>query len=143
MVIATVASGLRFVDMSDYSRYETTLDEPGGINQVEFSPDGTLMAYSKLMSSIRLNGGEGWGDSLALLRKHSDLISGLIFNPAGDLLASSSFDGSIRFWDVTNGEELMFIDMPTSQIKNIAFNSDGTLLASIDFDNEIKLWAVK
>ena len=42
----------------------------------------------------------------ATMNGHRDLVRGLAFSPSGKQLATASFDGTVRIWDVRDGREL-------------------------------------
>src|SRR5207248_1756909 len=66
------------------------------------------------------------GKELGVLKGHSSRVYSVAFAPDGKTLASSSFDGSIRIWDVEKRETVRCIDNPEG---HIAFSPDGKKLA--------------
>jgi WD40 repeat protein len=50
------------------------------------------------------------GAPLRRLSGHRDTISGLSFSAAGDRLASSSYDGTIRLWSTDTGELISLLE---------------------------------
>ena len=46
----------------------------------------------------------------ATMSGHRDFVRGLAFSPSGKQLATASFDGTVRLWDVRDGRELRRID---------------------------------
>ena len=45
------------------------------------------------------------GKELASLKKQDDVVCTLAYNPAGTLLASGSWDGTVVLWNVTHASE--------------------------------------
>ena len=86
---------------------------------------------------------------LATLRGHKNTINALTFAPEGTsrysgCLASGSADGTIRFWDPNNGQELaIFTTGHTEWVKAVAFTEDGTILASAAFNGTVEVWNLK
>lgn len=70
-------------------------------------------------------------------------IYGLAFNPAGTLLASASYDGTVRIWDVVEGTELAVLETGSEGGSGtVVWSPDGTLLASANVDGSIQLWGI-
>mgnify|MGYP005840425829 CR=1 FL=1 len=58
------------------------------------------------------------------------------------LLASGSYDRTVRLWDVNAGECLKILEEHSDQVWSVAFSPDGRVLASGSSDRIIKLWDV-
>jgi WD40 repeat protein len=63
------------------------------------------------------------------------------FNPAGDLLATLGFDGSVRLWDAATGEELLAIPGENNG-PDLAFSPDGRHLAAASGSGKVVVYAV-
>src|SRR5207244_4291807 len=76
---------------------------------------------------------------------HTDAVYAVAFSPDGKLLATASFDHTLKLWDVASGKELKTYGGTgghTKQVIAVAFNQDGSLLASGSTDNTLKVWDV-
>jgi WD40 repeat protein len=111
-----------------------------------FSKDGKTLAVSNYdTSNIQIWNLET-NEAGALLTGHAPndegtkTINSLSFSPDGTLLASASYDNTIRIWDVSAGKELVSLD--ANQAAVVTFCPDGTLLASSDVDGIVHLWGV-
>ena len=64
------------------------------------------------------------------------------FSPDSRLLASGSFDHSIRLWDVATGRLVRRLAGHDQAVVSVAFSPDGRLLASGGDDSTVRLWRV-
>lgn len=76
---------------------------------------------------------------------HSDAVYSVAVSPDGKMLATGSFDKSIKLWDATTGTELRTLagkNGHTNLVLGVAFAPDGSALASVSTDNTLKIWNV-
>ena len=78
---------------------------------------------------------------------HTGEISYLIFSPDGSKIASSSWDGSTRLWDIETGELVKTLSAPASVHFNLScrallFTDDGNLLGINEEFDFIHIWNV-
>jgi WD40 repeat protein len=62
------------------------------------------------------------------------------FSPDGRLLASTSFDHTVRLWDVATRRPFQPLQGHTERVVGAAFSPDGKLLASASWDKTVLLW---
>jgi WD40 repeat protein len=77
------------------------------------------------------------------LTGHSGLVRSVAFSPDGHLLASGSFDGTIKLWDPNSGKTLQTLTGHSGNVRSVIFSPDGQVLASGGDDGSIKLWDVQ
>jgi WD40 repeat protein len=70
---------------------------------------------------------------------HTNTVKSLAFSPDERTLATSSWDGAIKLWDLERGA-LLWTGWQTSSIQRLAFAPDGRTLASGGDDAVIRLW---
>ncbi|PYH66040.1 WD40 repeat-like protein [Aspergillus vadensis CBS 113365] len=85
---------------------------------------------------------EHWDPEMQTLEGHSGPVYSVAFS--GDdqllLLASGSFDRTIKLWDTATGALKHTLEGHSGTVYSVAFSGDGQLLASGFFDKSIKLW---
>ncbi len=74
---------------------------------------------------------------------HAHAVASVAFSPDGKILASGSYDNTIKLWDVASGKELRTLSGHSSIVKMVAFSPDGHILASGSSIDTIKLWNVE
>ncbi|OQY33111.1 MAG: hypothetical protein B6243_06815, partial [Anaerolineaceae bacterium 4572_5.2] len=80
----------------------------------------------KLIRELKIEGEEGWVDSVA-------------FSPDGNILASSGY-ATIHLWRVSDGQHLQ--SLGTETVYDVAFSPDGQILASANWGETVRLWRV-
>ncbi|CAK73532.1 unnamed protein product, partial (macronuclear) [Paramecium tetraurelia] len=103
------------------------------------------------INGINLNGAQmfhcNWknlqSNDLHSLIGHSSAVASVNFSPDGTILASGSYDNSIRLWDVKTGQQKAKLDGHSNYVMSVNFSPDSTTLASGSYDNSIRLWDVK
>jgi WD40 repeat protein len=114
-----------------------------------FSHDGKRLAV-EMMGEIRLlelaTGEEVLGENRVavgegpILQEHEDKIAAIVFSPDGKLVATASYDSTIRLWNARTGEELLrreheWLSAPQYAV---AFSPDSTQLAA-DLRNKVEV----
>jgi WD40 repeat protein len=74
------------------------------------------------------------------LEGHSDCVSAIAFSLDGKLLASASWDCTVRLWDSATGAVHQTLEGHSDCVSAIAFSLDGKLLASASWDCMVRLW---
>ncbi|KAI7976403.1 hypothetical protein EIK77_000845 [Talaromyces pinophilus] len=59
------------------------------------------------------------------------------------MVASGSYDETIKLWDTKTGTELQTLKGHLGSVYSVAFSPDGQMVASGSDDNTIKLWDTK
>uniref|UniRef100_A0ABI7YF92 Notchless protein homolog 1 n=1 Tax=Felis catus TaxID=9685 RepID=A0ABI7YF92_FELCA len=80
---------------------------------------------------------------LARMTGHQALINQVLFSPDSRIIASASFDKSIKLWDGRTGRYLASLRGHVAAVYQIAWSADSRLLVSGSSDSTLKVWDVK
>uniref|UniRef100_A0A671YFK9 Coronin n=1 Tax=Sparus aurata TaxID=8175 RepID=A0A671YFK9_SPAAU len=76
-----------------------------------------------------------------ILQGHTEKIYSIKYHPlASGLLVSSSYDLTVRLWDVDSGEEVKILSGHQDQIFGMAWSPDGKLLATVCKDGKVRIY---
>uniref|UniRef100_A0A2I3GHA3 Notchless protein homolog 1 n=1 Tax=Nomascus leucogenys TaxID=61853 RepID=A0A2I3GHA3_NOMLE len=80
---------------------------------------------------------------LTRMTGHQALINQVLFSPDSRIVASASFDKSIKLWDGRMGKYLASLRGHVAAVYQIAWSADSRLLVSGSSDSTLKVWDVK
>jgi WD40 repeat protein len=103
-----------------------------------FSPDSCcLLATNSYIAVVReiqsMNG-------RATFKGHTGEVSGASYSPDGRSLATVSYDGSVKVWDIATGKEKITLFQSAAGAKAVEYSPDGRYIATLNNFNLIKLW---
>uniref|UniRef100_A0A0X3PDF8 Notchless protein homolog 1 n=1 Tax=Schistocephalus solidus TaxID=70667 RepID=A0A0X3PDF8_SCHSO len=97
------------------------------------SDDNTLSLWSPETSKKTL---------CSRMTGHQGVVNDVKFSPDARLLASASFDHSIKIWDGHTGQFLATMFGHVQDVYLVAWSSDSRLLVSGSKDSTLKLWSM-
>jgi WD40 repeat protein len=107
-----------------------------GVNNVAFSPDGTLVATAHTDGTARI-----WdvraGTELMTLRGHTDQVQDVAFSPNGRFVVTTSADGTARLWAVDTAAVLR---EPGDEVVAAALSPGGRHIAVFTDHAAVKTW---
>jgi WD40 repeat protein len=83
-----------------------TLTVPGGVWTAAWHPEGELIAAASEDANVYLFSTRS-GATHTVMRGHQAAVVHAAFVPSGNMLLTSSYDGTSRLWDVWTGRELL------------------------------------
>ncbi len=105
---------------------------------LDVSPDGNLIAVSEGMYILILD--RKSLKQMAVLHGHTMMITDVFFHPKHNVLLSTSFDKTIKFWNLNTYKEIKSILAHNSAIHKIAFSHDYRIAATVSTDNTLNIW---
>ena len=134
--LAYRVTGEKFTRLWDVTtQTQTGIIENPSVEYWAFSPDGKTLA-SAAGRIITL-----WdvvtGQPVATLEGHLDKIDSVIYSPDGNTLASTSWDDTVRLWDIATKQNIEIFE---GDSRYVAFSPDGTLLVFHKLNVGVKVW---
>ena len=121
------------------------------VNAVKWDPTGTMLASCSDDCTAKV-----WSltqdKPLFDLREHAKEIYTIKWSPTGPgsntpgrplVLATASFDATVRLWSPADGSCLACLARHKEPVYSVAFSPDGEFVASGSFDRWLHIWAVK
>ncbi len=110
---------------------------------IAFDAEGVLLASGSFDGTVEIwrITGEGSPYRLKTLAGHPIWVSKVAFGPHG-LLASISYGGQVKLWDVKAGRGLGTLQGYSHVICAVSFSPDGSLLVQGDDQGVLRVWDV-
>ena len=106
------------------------------LKRQEVKPETQLRVIGALQKAVyavrernRLVGHDGW-------------ITSVSFSPDAKLIATASFDQTVKLWSI-EGEELQTLAGHAQPVLSVSFSPDGKLIATASEDKTVKLWSIE
>lgn len=126
---------------TDLPKHCIILNAGQPVQRVRYSPDGRWVgAVSGQVMHVWETGGD-FG-MVKTLEGHEGDTTSLAFSADGARVASSSWDRTIRVWDVENGTLMHVLEGHQDRVNQVIFSPDGSLLASAGRDGNVMLWGL-
>lgn len=120
------------------------------VNAIKWDPQGRLLASCSDDMSLKIWSPQS-DNCIHDLQAHEKEIYTIKWSPTGPgtnnpnrnlVLASASFDSTVRIWDVEHGRCLHKLTRHREPVYSVSFSPDGKYLASGSFDKCVHIWSV-
>jgi len=121
------------------------------VNAIKWDPQGKFLASCSDDMTLKI-----WSmdrdNSVHDLSAHQKEIYTIKWSPTGPgtnnpnmnlVLASASFDSTVRLWDVERGTSVHTLTRHKEPVYSVAFSPDGKFLASGSFDKCVHIWSTQ
>ncbi len=125
-------------DLSSYEIIKNVMRQKERIRSTVLSPDDSrvyLGLHNGVIRSVSLDNAR----DVEELKGHGDIVSALTINPNGNLLASGSWDRTLRVWDIRDNSSISVVKTGTG-ISSLAWNPSNDVLYSTDFSGSLIAW---
>lgn len=123
------------------------------VNAVKWNPSGTLLASCSDDCTAKVwDVTRGKNEPLYDFKSHQQEIYTVKWSPTGPgssnpskplMLATASFDGSVRLWNVQDGTCIRGLSRHKDSVYSVAFSPSGEYLASGSLAGQLYVWNVR
>ncbi|CAG0978003.1 phosphoinositide-3-kinase, regulatory subunit 4 [Geobacteraceae bacterium] len=110
-----------------------------GVNKVQFSPKGSLVATASRDRTVRVWNVET-GKAAITLKGHDGQVYGVDFSHDGRRLVTASSDKTARLWNAETGQSILTLQGHRDQVNWAEFSRDDRLVATASSDKTARLW---
>ena len=132
---------MRIWDLRSHTEIRRTVCRHGDRFQaVAYDPSGEFLVTGS-------DGVISFWDAVSLeLKKefsgHTGVIRTLLWNPGGNRLVTAAADATVRFWDLSTGQEVLRFDLPSRTMAidsrlEMAFTADGKKLLAAEVHDAV------
>lgn len=141
IVSASLDGTVRAFDLHRYRNFRTfTSPRPTQFSSLAVDASGELVSAGALDSFEVFIWSMQTGRLLEVLGGHEGPVSCLCFSPVQSVLASASWDRTVRLWDMLDSWQTKETLRLTSDAMAVSYRPDGQELAVATLDGDISFW---
>ncbi|XP_061128225.1 PWP2 small subunit processome component [Syngnathus typhle] len=141
VVSASLDGTVRAFDLHRYRNFRTfTSPRPAQFSSLAVDVSGELVSAGAQDSFEIFLWSMQTGRLLEILGGHEGPVSCLSFSPVQSILASASWDRTVRLWDMMNSWQVKETLHLTTDALSVAYRPDGHELAVSTLNGEISFW---
>ena len=107
------------------------------------APRGDLLVSSRFNDGVSDVWESDTGDRVSTLDGHPGPVTDLAFDAAGQQVATSGDDGSVRVWDPRTGRQQLVLRLATPlAARGVEFTPDGDRLVTVWVDGITRIWTL-
>ncbi|KAJ1852831.1 ribosome assembly [Coemansia sp. RSA 1822] len=104
-----------------------------GVRLVSGSDDFTMHLWDLSVSS----------KPIARMTGHQKVVNHVSFSPDGRLIASASFDNSVKLWDGHTGKFIASLRGHVAAVYQVCWSADSRMMLSASKDSTLKIWDLR
>jgi WD40 repeat protein len=139
LVVTFSPCGLLSVGRIGTAKPFETFNVHGQVDAAAFNPANDQLAIGSLDGSVTVLD-VATDTRVQELLGHSREITGVVYGPQGRYVAATSFDDTIRVWDVASGQTLQ-VDHDFSSTNAAFVSPDGKFLIETDGAGQTNVWS--
>ena len=141
IVVGNEKGEVILLDRSNNYAESVIMDHKGKtVHSVAFSNDGNFVVSGDVNGMVKVYS-MAEHKTVAVLSDHKARINDIEFSNDNKLMATASFDGTVRLWDFNNlNEEPLILRDHDMWVWSVGFSHDGNKLFAGCVDNLIRVW---
>src|SRR5665213_650290 len=112
----------------------------GAVNAVVYLQDGRVATASEDGTIAIWTAGRQEPDTV--FKGHTAPVASIAASPDGQLIASASWDHSVRLWPLYGGRPRV-LEGHSQNVNAVAFTPDGSALVSVGYDATLRIWPLR